>query len=59
MDHVSDVEIQFEWQHKQPKQTDMASDGKKIGVEIWIIFMQIECINKSIVAFNSIDDVFM
>lgn len=55
MDHVSNVSyvtIQINinsrtetWQQKR--------------VEIWIIFMQIECINKSLVAFNSIDDIFM
>jgi hypothetical protein len=28
--------------------------------EIWILFMQIECINKSLVAFEfRIDDIFM
>lgn len=51
MDHVSEVGIQFKWQHKQ-------KDQQK-AVENWIIFMQIECINKSLVAFNSIDDIFM
>lgn len=52
-----DVEIQFEWHINTGMDEDERWGEEK--AEIWIIFMQIECINKSLVAFNSIDDVFM